>query len=79
MIFQCAFRGDWRQAKGAFPVDAPAVGADGHQGHVGVVVGQGAEVFQLQVHVVIEELDRLARAQVLEVQVAIAELDAADA
>ncbi|MNC14997.1 hypothetical protein D3C75_627970 [compost metagenome] len=76
---QCAFRGDRGQAQGAFPVDTPAVGADGHQGHVGIVVGQGAEVFQLQVHVVVEELDRLARALVLEVQVAVAELDAADA
>ncbi|MCY1172707.1 hypothetical protein D9M73_128500 [compost metagenome] len=75
---QCAFRGDRRQAQRALPVDASAIGAAGHQGHVGVVVGQGAEVFQLQIHVVVEELDRLAGPQVLEVQVTVDELDAAN-
>ncbi|MND97185.1 hypothetical protein D3C80_895000 [compost metagenome] len=75
---QCAFGGDRRQAQGALPVDASAIGAAGHQGHVGIVVGQGAEVFQLQIHVVVEELDRLAGPQVLEVQVAVDEFDAAN-
>lgn len=74
-----AFGGNRGQAQGAAPVDTPTGRAIGHQGHVGVVVGQGAEVLQLEVHRVVEELDRFARAQVLEVQVAFAELDAADA
>ena len=39
--------GDRRQADLALPVDPSAIGADGDQTHVGVVVGQGAEVGQL--------------------------------
>ncbi|MNO59116.1 hypothetical protein D3C76_496960 [compost metagenome] len=76
---QRALRGERRQAEGAVPVDTPTVGTVGYQGHVGIVVGQRAEVLELQVHVVIQELDRLARALVLEMQVAFAELDTGDA
>ncbi|MNY48841.1 hypothetical protein D3C86_1842120 [compost metagenome] len=44
--------------------------ADRDQGHVGVVFGEGAEVFELQRQGVIEKLDGLAGAIVLEMQVA---------
>lgn len=71
-------RGDRRQAEGAVPVNAAPIGAERHQGHVGVVVGQGTEILQFQVHVVVEELDRFARAHVLKMQVAAADLDAVD-
>ena len=73
------FGGDGGQAQGAAPVDAPAIGANGDQRHVGIVGGQGAEVLQRQVQGVVEELDGLAGSQVLEVQIAFAELDAGDA
>ena len=77
--FQFAGRGNGHQAQGAGPVNPPACGACSHQGHVGVVIGQGAEVFQLQVHRVIEEFDRFAGAHIGEVQVTARQLDVVDA
>ncbi|MND82504.1 hypothetical protein D3C80_743380 [compost metagenome] len=77
--FQRAFGSDGYQAERSAPVDAAAVRADRHQGHVGAVFRQGAEVLQFQVHRIVEELDRFAGPQVLEVQEAFDELDAVDA
>ena len=76
---QLAFGGNGGKADLALPVDAPAARADGDHLHVGVVVGQGAEVGQLQVQRVVDELHRLARAQVLEVQAVLDQGNAADA
>ncbi|MNO97192.1 hypothetical protein D3C76_888890 [compost metagenome] len=77
--FQLAAGAERHQADLALPVDAPAVGAGGHQGHLGAVVGEGAEITQFQVEGVVDELDGFAGAQVLEVQAALAQLDAVDA
>ncbi|MCY1284789.1 hypothetical protein D9M70_337060 [compost metagenome] len=76
---QLAAGGEGHQADLAFPVDAPAIGAGGHEGHLGIVVGQGAEVVQFEVEGVVDELDGLTGAQVLEVQATFAQLDAVDA
>ncbi|MCY1520346.1 hypothetical protein D9M68_551210 [compost metagenome] len=62
----------------ALPVDPSAVGAGGHQRHFGAVVGQGTEIAQFQIEGVVDELDGFAGAQVLEVQAALAQLDAID-
>ncbi len=76
--FQRAFGSDRHQAEVAFPVDLPAFRAGSHQRHVGIVFRQGAEVFQLEVEFVVEELNRLARAQILEVHITAGQLDAVD-
>ena len=75
---QGAFGGDRYQAEIAFPVDLTPFGAGGDQGHVGIIVGQGAEVFQLEVEFVVEEFDGFAGAQVLEMHIATGQLDAVD-
>ena len=59
---QGAFGGDRYQAEVAFPVDLATFGAGGDQRHVGIVVRQGAQVFQLEVEFVVEEFDGLAGA-----------------
>ncbi|KIR20214.1 hypothetical protein PFLU3_43920 [Pseudomonas fluorescens] len=76
--FQGAFGCDRHQAEITFPVDLPTVRARGDQSHVGVVFGQGTEVFQLEVEFVVKKFDGFAGAQVLEVQVAARQLDAVD-
>ncbi|KAF1018867.1 MAG: hypothetical protein GAK37_03768 [Pseudomonas sp.] len=75
---ECALRGDRAKAEVAAPVDLPAFGAGGHQGQVGVVVRQGAEVFQLEIQFVVKKFDGLAGAQVFKVHVATGQLDAVD-
>jgi len=76
--FQGAFGRDRHQADVTLPVDLPAFRAGGDQGHVGIVFRQGAEVFQLEVEFVVEELDRLAGAQVFKVQITARQLDPLD-
>ncbi len=70
---------DRHQGQVAFPVEAAAVRAGGDQGHLRAVVGQGAEVVQLEAQRIEAEVHRLARSQVLEVQAALGQLDAVDA
>ncbi|MNO21107.1 hypothetical protein D3C76_108730 [compost metagenome] len=77
--FQGAFGSERDQAEIATPVD-PATGrADGDQGHVGAVFGQGAEVFQLEAEVIVEKLDGFAGAHVLKVHDAAGQFDVVDA
>src|SRR5471032_2985568 len=77
--FQRALGRDRYQAEVAFPVDLPTLGTGGHQRHVGVVVRQGAEVFQFKVEFVVEEFDRFAGTQVLKMHIAARQLDTVDA
>ncbi len=72
---QGALGRDRHQAEIAFPVDMPALGAGRDQGHVGIVLRQGAEVLQFEVEFVVEEFDGLAGAQVLKVQIATGQFD----
>lgn len=76
--FQGAFGGDRSQAEIAAPIDLTARGARGDQGHVGTVIGQGAEVLQLEIEFVVEEIDGLAGPRVLEVHITARQLDAPD-
>ncbi|MCY1350773.1 hypothetical protein D9M69_370150 [compost metagenome] len=76
---EVAAGGDRRQADPAVPVDLATIGPLGHQGHVRLVFRQGAEVLQFEVERVVDELHRLAGAQVLEVQAALDQGDVVDA
>ena len=77
--FQRTFGGERDQAEVAGPVDLPTGRADGDQRHVGAVVGQGTEVFQLEVECVVEKLDGLAGPRILKVHGAPGQFDALDA
>ena len=76
---ELAAGGNRHQAQRTGPVDAPTRWTVRHQRHVGVVFGQGAEVFQFKVHRVIQKLDRLAGPLINKMQVAVSELDGVDA
>ncbi|MNI27530.1 hypothetical protein D3C73_812680 [compost metagenome] len=77
--FQRAFGGDRDEAEVTGPIDLPAIGPDGHQGHVGAVFGQGAEVFQLEVQFVVDEFDGFAGALVQKVHGTARQVDTLDA
>ncbi|MNK93089.1 hypothetical protein D3C87_1132350 [compost metagenome] len=77
--FQLTFGGDRDQAEVAGPVDLSAIGADGHQGHVGTVIGQGAEVLQLEIECVVDKLDGLAGPGIFKVHGAARQFDSLDA
>ncbi|RMM48237.1 hypothetical protein ALQ78_05776 [Pseudomonas syringae pv. aptata] len=75
---QRALGGDRDQADAADPVDLPTVRTRRDQGHVGIVFRQCAEVLELEIQRVVEKLDGLAGAQVLEVNVASRQFDFVD-
>ena len=77
--FQAARGGQWREADLALPLQLAAIGAGGHEGQLGIVIGQGAELVQAQIKAVVGELDGFTRALILEVQAAAVEGKAIEA
>src|SRR3546814_7560195 len=73
-----ALGGNRGEAEITGPVELPAVGTYGHQCHVGMVVGQCAEVLQLEIKGVVQKFDGLAGAQVLKMHVTAGQFDPVD-